>query len=105
MAALIGAGAQVDVTGGIYGIPFAAAYREGYYVCTNLLYEHDASNRIPAGVLGSPFGAALNGACQILINFFVKHHDADINGYLGRRLGTPLNHCIRVRYYPGEDSD
>ena len=105
MAALIGAGAQVDATGGIYGTAFAAAYREGYYVCTNLLYEHDASNRIPAGVLGSPFGAALNGACQTLINFFVKRHDADINGYLGRRLGTPLHHCIRARYYPGEDSD
>ena len=105
MAALIGAGAQVDATGGMYGTAFAAAYREGYYVCTNLLYEHDASNRIPGGVLGSPFGAALDGACQTLINFFVKRHDADINGYLGPRLGTPLHHCIKAQYYPGEDSD
>ena len=105
MAALISAGAQVDATGGMYGTAFAAAYREGYYVCTNLLYEHNASNRISAGLLGSPFGAALNGACQTLINFFVKRHDADINGYLGRRLGSPLHHCIKARYYAGEDSD
>lgn len=69
----------------------------------NLLYDHDASNRIAAGTYGSPFGAALNGACQTLVTFLIKRHDGDTNGYLGRNLGTPLHYCIKVRKYDDED--
>ena len=102
MNALIEAGAEVDATGGKYGTAFAAAYREGYYECTNLLYEKGASNGIKGGIYGSPFGSALDGACQTLLTFFIKNHEADVNGYLGRRLGSPLHHFIRTRCWDSE---
>lgn len=105
MAALINAGAEVDATGGMYGTAFEAAYRHGYYICTNLLYDHGASNRIMGGKFGAPLGACLNGACQTLATFFIKRHDANTNGYLGPRLGSPMHHCIRTRWNNGEDSD
>lgn len=105
MAVLIGGGADVNATGGMYGTAFAAAYCEGYYQCTNLLYDHDASNGILAGKYGSPLGAALNGACQTLVTFFIKRHDGDPNRYLGKRLGSPLHHCINARYWAGEGCD
>ncbi|KAL8949575.1 MAG: hypothetical protein Q9222_004323 [Ikaeria aurantiellina] len=94
MRVLVDAGADINTLGGIYGNALSAAYREGYYFCTGLLWEKGVSNKLRGGLYGTPLGHALSGACQTLITFLIKEHQADPNEHLTKFHGSPLHYCI-----------
>ncbi|KAL8831739.1 MAG: hypothetical protein Q9170_005169 [Blastenia crenularia] len=102
MRVLIDAGADINALGGIYGNALSAAYREGYYFCTGLLWEKGVSNQLRGGKWGTPLGSALSGACQTLITFLIKEHQADPNEYMNEHYGSPLHFCI---WHDRSDSD
>ncbi|KAI4086273.1 MAG: hypothetical protein LQ344_007691 [Seirophora lacunosa] len=94
MRVLVDAGAELNTSDGMYGNALSAAYREGYYFCTGLLWERGVSNKLRGGRWGTPLGSALSGACQTLITFLIKEHNADPNEHMTPRYGSPLHYCI-----------
>ncbi|KAL9010697.1 MAG: hypothetical protein Q9173_004396 [Seirophora scorigena] len=94
MRVLVDAGAELNTSDGMYGNALSAAYCEGYYFCTGLLWERGVSNKLRGGKWGTPLGSALSGACQTLITFLIKEHNADPNEYMTPRYGSPLHYCI-----------
>ncbi|KAL8647244.1 MAG: hypothetical protein Q9226_006514 [Calogaya cf. arnoldii] len=94
MRVLLDAGADVNAVGGIYGSALSAAYREGYYLCTGLLWGNGVSNKLRGGMMVTPLVSALSGACQTLITFLIKEHQADPNEHSNNFWGSPLHYCI-----------
>ncbi|KAL9051027.1 MAG: hypothetical protein Q9206_004856 [Seirophora lacunosa] len=94
MRVLVDAGAELNTSDGMYGNALSAAYCEGYYFCTGLLWERGVSNKLRGGRWGTPLGSALSGACQTLITFLIKEHNADPNEHMTPRYGSPLHYCI-----------
>ena len=96
MKYLIAHGADIHAVGGFSGTALSACYHEGYYLCTDLLYEAGASANLTGGYWHNSLGAALSGACQTMITYLLKYYDADANMECGER-GSPLHWCIAWR--------
>lgn len=96
MEYLINNGANIHTVGGVSGTALSACYDEGYYLCTDLLYQHGASANLRGGHWRNPLGAALSGACQTMITYLLKYCDADANMECGTK-GSPLQYSVAWR--------
>lgn len=96
MKYLIDQGANIHVVGGVSGTALSACYHEGYYLCTDLLYEAGASANLKGGHWRHPRGAALSGACQTMVTYLLKYYAADVNQDCGMG-GSPLQYSIAWR--------